>query len=305
MINNIQQLMERLSFLASSVNNAMRTGAIVAVHNRFNAYTPAPNETTEHLAFRLARNGKLVIEGTNAFWSLFCVEIPSVQNQFGLFGGEKFNVGQHEAISRRRVLTVDPENVAHKHSFSNVIRYKTAAAATYSYLFVGTVTQPGDNTLLGHGTAAMRGQDPATAAVKTRVELNGDVMQLDRRMCVELGTSLPIKNSPMVDHQKEHPDFVIGRWMFRADHSYSTRMDGTDAHYTTESSCVVEYQNSTDRVVYHELMPQNKVQVLRVKLFARVRSFDDKTEEFKNRTIDLPTGVNDWWHCRLHFVTKD
>ena len=303
-INNVQHLMERLSYMSAAVNTAMHAG-LPGVNQRFHTYTAAAGEDTEHLQFSLSRSGKLVIEGTNAFWSLFCIEIPSTRNQFGVLGSKKINVGQYEKLSRRRVLTIDPQNLAHGVSFSNVVRHKTDAMPAAKYLFVTTITQPGDNTQLGVGTNNMRSGAHGDSRVKTRLELDGNLLQLDRRISVELGTSLPIKNSPMIDHQKEHPDFVIGRWMFRSPSTYSTRQDGSDAHYSTNNSCVVEYQNATDRVVYHELMPQNKLQVLRVKLFARVRTFDEKTEEFKNRTIDLPTARTDWWHCRLHFVTKD
>ena len=303
-INNVQHLMERLSYMSAAVNTKMNAGLAV-VQQEFNGYVPNAGEDTEHLQFSLSRSGKLVIEGTQAFWSLFCVEIPSTRNQFGVLGSKKTNVGQYEKLSRRRVLTVDPEHQEHGISFSNVVRYKTEAMPEAKYLFVTTITQPGDNTVLGLGTNNMRTGTHGHSQLKIRLELDGNLLQMDRRISVELGTSLPIKNSPMIDHQKEHPDFVIGRWMFRSPSTYSTRQDGSDAHYSTNNSCVIEYQNATDRVVYHELMPQNKLQVLRVKLFARVRTFDEKTEEFKNRTVDLPTATTDWWHCRLHFVTKD
>ena len=52
-------------------------------------------------------------------------------------------------------------------------------------------------------------------------------------------------------------------------------------------------------------MPQSKVQTLRVRLFARVRTFDDQFETYNVRSIELPTNAEDWWHGRLHFVSKD
>ena len=68
---------------------------------------------------------------------------------------------------------------------------------------------------------------------------------------------------------------------------------------------VVEYQNSTDRVQYHGLMPQEKVQTIRVKMFVRVRTYDDATDTFSMRTERVPTSKTDWWHTRLHFISKD
>ena len=44
---------------------------------------------------------------------------------------------------------------------------------------------------------------------------------LDRRITLEVGCSLPIKNSPLVDHGVEAPDFVLGRYMFHQPYSMS------------------------------------------------------------------------------------
>ena len=52
-------------------------------------------------------------------------------------------------------------------------------------------------------------------------------------------------------------------------------------------------------------MPQSKVQTLRVRLFARVRAFDETKESYSVRSIELPTNPEDWWHGRIHFVSKD
>ena len=54
-----------------------------------------------------------------------------------------------------------------------------------------------------------------------------------------------------------------------------------------------------------ELQAQAKIQTLRLRLFARVRSFDDATETWSMRVITLPNSTNDWWHTRLHFISKD
>ena len=42
-----------------------------------------------------------------------------------------------------------------------------------------------------------------------------------------------------------------------------------------------------------------------MKLFARVRDFDEETEVYTVRNIILPTNSEDWWYARLHFVSKD
>ena len=50
---------------------------------------------------------------------------------------------------------------------------------------------------------------------------------------------------------------------------------------------------------------QAKIQTLRLKLFARLRTFDELTEKWGMRVIELPTNPSDWWHTRLHFMSRD
>jgi hypothetical protein len=57
--------------------------------------------------------------------------------------------------------------------------------------------------------------------------------------------------------------------------------------------------------VYHQLRPQDKVQTLRLKLFARVRTYNESKDTYSMETIEVPTNKTDWWHARLHFVSKD
>ena len=116
---------------------------------------------------------------------------------------------------------------------------------------------------------------------------------------------MPIKNSPMIDHQKETPDFVLGRWMIKPDTRMGSNESGGSRRYESILPSTVEYQKATDRVVYHELQPQQKIQVLRLRLFARVRAFDETSGVWNMRVIEIPTASTDWWHCRLHFVSKD
>ena len=125
---------------------------------------------------------------------------------------------------------------------------------------------------------------------------------------MEMGCSLPVKNSPMVDHQKETPDFVLGRWILKPNLLMQSEQNNTVTEvrrFTTAVSTTVEHQRPNDRIVYHELLPQQKLQVLRVRLFARVRQFSDRDDSWTMRVIEMPTKRTDWWHARLHFVSKD
>ena len=72
-------------------------------------------------------------------------------------------------------------------------------------------------------------------------------------------------------------------------------------------------QGSANRIHYKcsnekcqgQMIRSAKVQTLRIKIFARVRTFDAATETYNVRSIELPTDATDWWHGRLHFVSKD
>ena len=329
-ITSIGQLMEELQTVASIVNSAMSSGKLQArtqglegadavnnVDNTFLAYTPdttagaveSADNVRDHLQFRLARSGQIFIEATKAFWSVCAIEVPTVQNQFGFYSSTKENVGPFPESTGRRFFTVDPATGSQ--SWANVVMNRSTAEADPQVCAVN---------LLYHGnnvTTVLQGADVAgnnsffngahaSSKEKIAVTLRGHVLLgLDRRVAVELGTSLPIKDSPMIAHQQEFPDFVIGRWMFRADTVYRVNDKGEQSTYATDASATREYQNAQDRVVFHELMPQSKVQTLRVRLFARVRTFDDVFETYNVRCIELPTNAEDWWHGRLHFVSKD
>ena len=336
-IMNIGHLMERLQTVAASVNSAMsknqvnqRLSTQPGQHAMFAAYTSPQAEqddangtagAKDHLQFRLSRSGKLVIEGTKAFWSLCAIEVPSVQNQFGFYSSVKQNVGPFYKDTGRRFLTVDPRDETV--SFANMVASRVdmatgstenpvpAGATPARVLAVARVFHTdGTDTHLQQDSVTnnvtfLDGQH-AQALQKIAVTLSGNVfLGLERRVAIELGTSLPIKNSPMIAHQEEYPDFVIGRWLFRSENQYRVNDKGEQSTYGTDASATREYQSAQDRVVFHELMPQSKVQTLRVRLFARVRTFDEDLETYNVRCIQLPTNPEDWWHGRLHFVSKD
>ena len=335
-ITSVGHLMDRLRGVASVVNTAMH-GGLAAVDATLAGYTPAPDVAGEgpeaditHLEFRLSRSGKLVIEGTKAFWSMCAIEVPTVRNQFGLFSATKKNLdAPFYRFTGRRFLTVDAATGFP--SWSNMVTMRenantvadgqpNAVAARGTHIQAGATAKVlcVQNVYHADGTiTVLQGAPPAVdntflngahvaAKEKVAVQLDQNVfLGMDRRVAVELGTSLPIKQSPIVDHQKQFPDFVIGRWIYRSDNQYLVNDKGGASSYSTNAEATREYQGPRDRVVYHQLMPQNKVQTLRVKLFARVRDFNADTEVYTIRTISLPTDAVDWWHARLHFVSKD
>ena len=138
------------------------------------------------------------------------------------------------------------------------------------------------------------------------VETNASLFStLERRVALELSCSLPIKNSPMIDHQRETPDFVLARWIWRTDGRVDSNGQGGSSRYSGVMPACIEYQGAQDRITYHELQAQAKIQTLRIKLFARVRFFNETDETWSMRVVELPTNNTDWWHSRLHFVSKD
>ena len=110
----------------------------------------------------------------------------------------------------------------------------------------------------------------------------------------------------MVDHNKESPDFTIGRWILDP---LGRVWNNTDHIDTITNSSVapslLQLQGPKDRVIYHDLLPQTRVQTLRLKLFLRVRKYDEVLDAFSMDTITVPTTKTDWWHGRLHFISKD
>ena len=66
----------------------------------------------------------------------------------------------------------------------------------------------------------------------------------------------------------------------------------------------ISVQGPRDRVVYHHLQPQQKIQVLRLKLWARVRTYDAATGKWGMKTIVCPVQNSDYWFARLHFKRK-
>ena len=337
-ITSVQQLLERLNRMADVVNTVMNVG--FAQFNSpgghiLRAYVPAANEETKHLLFRISRDGRLMIEATKAFWTLFAIDVPSLQNQYGFYGPDLgLTAGPFYSQTGRRYLTMDSHTG--QISFGNMVAIRarpypvlsadmftaidqanwnttalseaTARVLTVENFFDGTGDAYGLRYLQTHIqniTDYTNGAN-AQSAFKSTVYLDGNILSaLDRRVALELGTSLPVKNSPMVDHQKETPDFVLARWILKPQQLLITNDRGQVPTHSAAISTTVEHQSAGDRITYHELMPQQKLQVLRVKLYARIRKFDESTETWSMRVIELPTTSTDWWHARIHFVSKD
>ena len=122
---------------------------------------------------------------------------------------------------------------------------------------------------------------------------------LDERVCIEVGTSLPLTHSSLIEDNKEKPDYSIGRFMF--DSGLRINYSFGDESHEVHGPSTYELMNADKRVLYHRLMPQEKVSVLRIQMYIRRRVYDVATDKWKMRSDPLPTAPSDWWHCRLHF----
>ena len=335
-ILNIQQLLHRLSEVANHVNSYMDAGGILNAAGISNeelkrtadggkqeiGWVPAGSE--EHLKFSVRPDGRLMIHGTRAFWANFSIAVPNPQYQFGIYGDRKSSDDTGDS-RLRRYLSVHPATGAQTF---NKIRvnpvYSPGESANWnSRTLHGTRPKvfvvPFDSPDLGGAHHATTFPDIANADIYSSAGAAGSkalevivvtcaasiFSTMERRVCLELGASLPIKNSPMIDHQREAPDFVLGRWIWKTSNSIETTDEGDDRRYRGPIPVCTEYQGAQDRITYHELQAQAKIQTVRLKLFARVRTFNTKTEAWGMRVVELPTNTTDWWHARLHFVSKD
>ena len=76
---------------------------------------------------------------------------------------------------------------------------------------------------------------------------------------------------------------------------------GRQITMNTMNNNVIEFMNGTRRIMYHQLSPQEKIATLRIHLFARVRTYDEESNDYQLTSMRLPTVFGDWWHIRLHF----
>ena len=120
-----------------------------------------------------------------------------------------------------------------------------------------------------------------------------------------MGTSLPIKNSPLVEDNIEASDFILGRFFINPGVRIEADEHGEFRETSHHGPSVYTLMDGNQRVLYHQLGAQQKITTVRVKLYARVRTYDEVADKWSMRVISLPTELTDWWHIRLHFKEID
>ena len=265
-----------------------------------------PSTNGKHLGFYLTPDGRLAIIGSKIFWSQFLFHIPNRKYQ-RILGIDK------EFLSLSATKGYEMGDINSSKDFAKaaaIVKTLVGGAARWT-LSEFDPTVDGINRLRTLWKDSVNGvlwKDQSHIWLSSNCLLSS----LDRRVSIELGASLPMLNSPMVEFGQETPDFVLGRWMFPRN-AESTIRGGSSDHGTApqvsitqkDTMGVITLQGSKDRVLYHTLRPQSKIQTVRLRLFARVRTYDDVNDSWGMKTMAVPTNVTDWWHARLHFVSKD
>ena len=285
--NTFQEVVNRFYEVGNAVGTYIRTRELV--HNAGAGYNPAVNFAAPYLdadpslidtqrahtyfSINITPNGQLFFTGSSVFWANFVIQVPLEKYRQILFKDPL-----------KEFISLEPDTGAARQAF-----YRNGAGNLVADAFVswdGTMVPGNELVYVGDGNL---------------------LHTLDRRVTLEVGCSLPIKNSPLVDHGQEAPDFVLGRFMFHKPYTLQqeTLPSGIGvAKVTSESLGVQTLQGPRDRVVFHHLKPQQKLQTLRLKLWARVRTYATATKKWGMQTIECPVDASDYWHIRLHFVPK-
>ena len=237
----------------------------------------------EYLAVEITTGGLLRFRGCAHFWANFVIEIPDPKYQYLLLGQRQ----QYIALDTINGQPYDPYPLGEDYDPENDIIFVVAPRE---------IELEEDN---------LRNLE---APLTTFLSFTGQMClfkSLDRRVAVEVGCSLPLKNSPMFDHGAESPDFVIGRYFLQNDTSSGLANMGGTLGIDVPPLGPKQLCGPKDRVCYHHLGPQQKIQTLRLRLWARVRSYDAAQDKWGMKTIQMPVRGSDYWHIKLHFRPKD
>ena len=254
-----------------------------------------------HLIFTLHNSGRLDISASRTFWSYFCIHIPNPHYRSILYGSgfdptsemERFislNPRTGERIERRIVFWDDDHLVAWTEDWDD---YDASLGVTpqNNYLFQAAVS----NNPTAAGEAVDEGYATSLRTMKLLCNLFSG---LDQRVCIEVTTSLPLTHSALVEDNKEKPDYSLGRFMINT--GIRITSNGSEER-SMHGPSTYELMNSDKRIMYHRLMPQAKVSILRIQMYIRRREYDSASNSWTMKSEPLPTVNTDWWHCRLHF----
>ena len=267
-----QEILERFTQIATAVATYVRVNGLQNGVGAPDWEFPVPvGSGYEIMNVGVTSNGQIKFGGNSVFWANFVIEVPLAKYRHILFKDHNFD----------QYISLNPETGGVHQPYNNIVQggVPLLQTAAFAPVFGGDFGFQEDlMNFVGEGNL-----------------LN----TLDRRVTLEVGCSLPIKNSPLIDHGVEAPDFVLGRYMVHQPYD----MDN-GGFITTKGLGVQTLQGPRDRVVFHHLQPQQKITTLRLKLWARVRTFSETSGKWGMQTIVCPVHDSDYWHIRLHFVSK-
>ena len=272
----IMEVLSRCTQIATSLNTFVREGLVNGGAGG-DLYIIPVAAGADYDAFEIAltTNGQLRFSGNKVFWANFVIEFPT----------EKY----------RQILFNDPDR--------QYIAMHPGSGATIDapYILNGGLYEPAGMNPVWDGAV-----EPLAYVRAVEYVGKGNVLNmLDRRVTLEVGTSLPLKNSPMIDHNVEAPDFIIGRYMFHQPYTLIADQTGQGITLQIPGLGTRQMQGPKDRVCYHHLRPQQRIQNIRVRLWARVRTYDETTKTWGMKAIECPVEGGDFWHLKLHFVEKN
>ena len=297
----ILEILSRCEEISLAVSSYIREEGLVqpgAGNDPIWTYTVAAGhdegDEEHHMRIDVTTNGQLRFSGNRLFWANFTIQVP-VQKYRQIF----FKDVDQEYISLhpgtgKEIRPYD----SFQNEYDDAIAAGNAVLAAQYHVLIGQKAL--HNFVLDPAWDEEVGQPYILGLVFVG---DGNLLNtLDRRVTLEVGCSLPVKNSPLVDHGFEAPDFVLGRYMFHQPYEMTGTHESTEIRVPNLGTITV--QGPRDRVVYHHLQPQQKIQILRLKLWARVRTYDNVSREWGMKTIVCPVEDIDYWHVRLHFLEK-
>ena len=331
-ITTFSDIIMRLNEIAAKVHENLASGiAALAGDTQYLELSPTTADSADfehHLRFSLNVTGRLEIHGSRLFWATHFVHIPIKKYQriflgtswrkhldqrivslspydvgfgsrLGVFDGDAAAfAGTAAAGIRDKLLVLDVvggANVGYARRWSEIDnnKFTTHPQTQITFLWLAYIRGP-------NAAAKLWGE------FKAAFKFQGNLYStLDRRICIEVGTSLPIKNSPLVEDNIEASDFILGRFFINPGVRIEADEHGEFRETSHHGPSVYTLMDGNQRVLYHQLGAQQKITTVRVKLYARVRTYDEVADKWSMRVISLPTELTDWWHIRLHFKEID
>ena len=325
-ITTFADIIIRLNQIAAKVHQNLRAGVAAAGNFQYVQAAPVAGVDTpgftNHLRFSLDVTGQLSVHGSRLFWATHMIHIPIKKYQ-RIFLGTDWKPSEDQ-----RILSLSPfiDGFGARLGVVETDDASTVPAQTRETKILAIHGERGyvlrweeiDNTKFntapavvqaGAWLAYLQANNPANILwreIWASYRYMGNLYStLDRRVCIEVGTSLPLKNSPLVEDDKEASDFILGRFFINPGLRTESDVHGDFREISHHGPSVYTLMDGRQRVLYHQLHPQQKITTMRVKLYARVRTYDDASDKWSMRVISLPTELTDWWHIRLHFKEID